>query len=84
LTLLVLFSRSLALALHAFYLLFLRARLKMRSKWLTLVLGWTFIVFVVSIGPLAIQKKALGPYFGPSGFWYVAPRVVCPNHLPRR
>jgi hypothetical protein len=74
LTWLVLFSRSFTLALHAFSLLFLRARIKTRSKWLTLVLGWTFIVSVVSIGPLAIQKKALGPYFGPSGFWYVARR----------
>lgn len=60
---------SFTLALHAFCLLFLRARIKTRSKWPTLVLGWTFIVLVVSIGPLAIQKKALGPYFGPSGFW---------------
>jgi len=55
--------------LHAFCLLFLRTRLTTRSKWITLALGWTFVVFVVIIGPLAIQKKALGPYFGPSGFW---------------
>jgi hypothetical protein len=67
-----LFSRSFALALHAFFLLFMRMRVTARSKWFTLVLGWALVVFVVSIGPLAIQKKDLGPYFGPSGFWYVA------------
>jgi len=60
---------SFALALHAFCLLFLRTRLTTRSKWITLASGWTFVIFVVTIGPLAIQKKALGPYFGPSGFW---------------
>jgi len=60
---------SFALAHHAFNLLFLRARLTTRSKWITLAVGWTFIVFVVAIGPLAIQRKDLGPYFGPSGFW---------------
>jgi len=58
------------LSLHAFRLLFLRMRLWKGSKWLILVLGWSFIVFVVAIGPLAIQKKTLGPYFGPSGYWY--------------
>ncbi|KAH9974012.1 hypothetical protein BGW80DRAFT_1226070 [Lactifluus volemus] len=60
---------SFSLALHSFNLLFLRSRISRRSKWLTLALGWFFVVFVVSIGPLAIQKKSDGPYFGPSGFW---------------
>jgi hypothetical protein len=58
------------LALHAFRLLFLRTRGSTRSKWLILVMGWLFIVFVVAIGPLAIQTDARGPYFGPAGFWY--------------
>ncbi|KAI0305120.1 hypothetical protein B0F90DRAFT_1815372 [Multifurca ochricompacta] len=60
---------SFALALHAFCLLFLRSRLSKHSKWFAFGFGWTFISFIVMIGPLAIQKKALGPYFGPSGFW---------------
>ena len=34
--------------------------------------GWALVAFVVAIGPLAVQKKALGPYFGPSGYWYAA------------
>jgi len=71
----IFFFRSFALALHAFCLLFLRTRPTTRSKWIALALGWTFVVFIVTIGPLAIQKEALGPYFGPSGFWYV------PRHL---
>jgi hypothetical protein len=58
------------LSLHAFRLLFLRSGVSKGRKWLVLVLGWSFIAFVVAIGPLAIQKKALGPYFGPSGYWY--------------
>jgi len=57
------------LSLHAFRLLFLRSRLWNGSKWLILVLGWSFIALVVAIGPLVVQKKTLGPYFGPSGYW---------------
>ncbi|KAF8491856.1 hypothetical protein F5888DRAFT_1860574 [Russula emetica] len=57
------------LSLHAFHLLFLRARVWVGSKWLILLLGWFFIASVVAIGPLAIQEKTRGPYFGPSGFW---------------
>jgi hypothetical protein len=58
------------LALHAFRLLFMRTRVSRRGKWYLLGLGWSFVVFVVAIGPLAIQKNTRGPYFGPAGFWY--------------
>ncbi|KAN0126207.1 hypothetical protein V8E53_014933 [Lactarius tabidus] len=60
---------SFALALHAFRLLFLRTRVAKRIQWLALTLGWLFIIFIVSIGPLTIQRKDRGPYFGPSGSW---------------
>jgi len=60
---------SFALALHAFRLLFLRTRVARLIRWLTFALGWFFIVFIVYIGPLALQTKDRGPYFGPSGFW---------------
>ncbi|KAI9444252.1 hypothetical protein H4582DRAFT_1807503 [Lactarius indigo] len=60
---------SFALALHAFRLLFLRTRVARRIKWLALAVGWFFIIIIVSIGPLALQRKDKGPYFGPSGFW---------------
>ena len=65
------------LALHAFRLLFLRTRVSTRSKWWLLALGWSFVAFVVSIGPLAIQNKnTRGPYFGPAGFWCA---TCCPS-----
>jgi uncharacterized membrane protein len=58
------------LALHAFRLLYLRTRVSTRNKWWILLLGWFFVVFVVSIGPLGIQNmETRGPYFGPAGFW---------------
>jgi len=60
---------SFALALHAFRLLFLRSRVARRIGWLALTLGWFFVAFIVSIGPLALQRVDRGPYFGPSGFW---------------
>lgn len=62
------------LSLHAFHLLFLRTCVRKESRWLILGLGWFFIAFVVVIGPLALQKKSLGPYFGPSGYWYAVYR----------
>lgn len=39
---------------------------------IVLVGGWTAVAFIVSIGPLAIQTKSKGPYFGPSGYWCVS------------
>jgi hypothetical protein len=68
------------LSLHAFRLLFLRSRVRKEKKWLILILGWSFITSVVTIGPLAIQRKSLGPYFGPSGFWYA--HIVHSSALP--
>lgn len=64
--------RSFALALHAFRLLFLRSRVTRQISWLALTLGWFFVAIIVSIGPLALQTEDRGPYFGPSGYWYVA------------
>ncbi|KAH9000815.1 hypothetical protein EDB86DRAFT_3074815 [Lactarius hatsudake] len=58
---------SFALALHAFRLLFLRTRVARRIKWLALALGWLFVTIIVSIGPLALQRKDRGPYFGLRG-----------------
>ncbi|KAH9968197.1 hypothetical protein BC827DRAFT_1152477 [Russula dissimulans] len=60
---------SFTLALLAFCLLFLRARVSTRLVWSMIAVGWSLIAFVVAIGPLALRTKALGPYFGPSGFW---------------
>jgi len=60
---------SFMLALHAFRLLFMRTRVSTRGKCFMLSLGWSFVIFIVSIGPLAIQNNTRGPYFGPAGYW---------------
>lgn len=41
------------------------------GQWVTIVVGWTAVVFVIIIGPLAIQTSEKGPYFGISGYWFV-------------
>ena len=74
--------RSFALALHAFRLLFLRTSVERRTLWLALLLGWFFVVSIVTIGPLALERKDLGPYFGPSGYWYVALSLYVNPVLP--
>ncbi|TBU23649.1 hypothetical protein BD311DRAFT_703548 [Dichomitus squalens] len=61
---------SFALALHVFMLLFKRrVALTAVLSWVLLGVGWFLVAFVVAIGPLAIQTRARGSYFGPSGFW---------------
>lgn len=60
---------SFVLAAHIFNLLFLRWKCTLRALLITLLGGWLSIALVVSIGPLAVQKQNLGPYFGPSGYW---------------
>jgi len=60
---------SFMIAMHIFNLLFLRWKSTELGKWLTIGIGWFSVAFIVSIGPLAIQKESIGPYFGPSGYW---------------
>lgn len=63
--------RSFMIALHTFNLLFLRKKMTARGQWLTLAIGWIAVLFIIIIGPLAIQTPERGPYFGVSGYWYV-------------
>ncbi|KAI0646424.1 hypothetical protein C8Q79DRAFT_909633 [Trametes meyenii] len=60
---------SFTLALHVFMLLFSRVALTKTLSWLLLGAGWGMVVFVVAIGPAAIQTPERGPYFGPTGYW---------------
>ncbi|KAK7683172.1 hypothetical protein QCA50_013845 [Cerrena zonata] len=61
---------SFVLASHLFSLLFLRRKSTQRGLLMTLIGGWSVIIFIVAIGPIAIQTtKKRGPYFGPSGYW---------------
>ncbi|KAF7308741.1 Git3 domain-containing protein [Mycena kentingensis (nom. inval.)] len=59
----------LVLSVHLFNLLFRRTQATRVGFWATIICGWTLVVFVVIIGPLAIQRPEKGPYFGISGAW---------------
>lgn len=60
---------SFMIALHTFNLLFLRRKMTALGQWLTIIIGWTAVLFIIIIGPLAIQTAEKGPYFGISGYW---------------
>jgi len=60
---------SFILSVHLFNLLFLRTQSTKLGFWSTIVGGWGVVVFIVVIGPTAIQTPQRGPYFGISGAW---------------
>lgn len=62
---------SVALSVHVFMLLFLRRNMSRATCVALITGGWLFVVFVPVIGVTAIQTADKGPYFGPSGYWYV-------------
>lgn len=62
-------TRSLVIAVCVFRLMFLRTPSSPLLNYCVLVLGWVIVVFIVAIGPLAIQSPDKGAYFGPSGYW---------------
>ncbi|KAF5370278.1 hypothetical protein D9758_006923 [Tetrapyrgos nigripes] len=57
------------ISLHLFNLLFRRGNCTKTGFWLTMVLGWFFIVGVVLLGPAFLETPEKGPYFGISGPW---------------
>ena len=63
--------RSFVLSLHIFSVLFLRLKPSSAGRYIVVIVGWLAIATVVAVGPLAIQDKSRGDYFGPSGFWSV-------------
>ena len=62
--------RSFMLSIHVFNVLFMRLSPSTLGRYLLISGGWFAVLFVVVIGPLAIQTDSKGPYFGPSGYWY--------------
>ncbi|KAI0089488.1 hypothetical protein BDY19DRAFT_984970 [Irpex rosettiformis] len=60
---------SFFIAVCVFGLMFLRAPSSQLVNRCAFALGWFVVVFVVAIGPLAIQLSGRGVYFGPSGYW---------------
>jgi len=57
------------LSIHIFNLLFLRMGVTRYAFWGTMICGWGLVLTVVLLGPLAVQRPEIGPYFGPSGPW---------------
>ncbi|KAF9261334.1 hypothetical protein L218DRAFT_502799 [Marasmius fiardii PR-910] len=60
---------SFLFSVHLFNILFLRSAVTKVGLWCTIIGGWLFVIFLVIIGPLALQKPDQGPYFGISGTW---------------
>ncbi|THH06508.1 hypothetical protein EW145_g4039 [Phellinidium pouzarii] len=60
---------SFVIAAHVFNLLFLRWHTTRASLAATLVGGWSAVLLIVAVGPIAIETPELGPYFGVSGYW---------------
>lgn len=48
---------------------YLRIRLNRTSSYAILILGWLFAIFLVILGPVAVETKKRGPFFGVSGPW---------------
>ena len=61
---------SLMITVQLFNLLFLRWVPTRWGFWLSIILGWGASLFVVILGPSAIQKPHWPSYFGPDGSWY--------------
>ncbi|EJD37502.1 hypothetical protein AURDEDRAFT_129392 [Auricularia subglabra TFB-10046 SS5] len=60
---------SLVIALHTFFVLFVGRRPWEPALYITLILVWPLIGFIVVLGPGIIEDTARGPYFGISGIW---------------
>jgi hypothetical protein len=57
------------ITLHLFNLLFLRWRSPKAVVIGTHISGWAFVTLIVIIGPLALETKSKGRYFGVAGYW---------------
>jgi hypothetical protein len=64
------------ISLHLFNLLFLRYPSTKAGFWMTIIVGWSVLITIVVIGPLAIETKEQGPYFGISGTWCVTTLIL--------
>ncbi|KAJ6469519.1 hypothetical protein C8R45DRAFT_1017345 [Mycena sanguinolenta] len=60
---------SFAISLHLFNLLFLRYETSKTVSCSLVAFGWSFVFMMVFIGPVAIETKERGPFFGISGAW---------------
>jgi len=60
---------SLIIAIHTFFVLFLRWQMRTYVLWLTLISGWSAVATFVIAGPAALDTVRKGPFFGISGYW---------------
>ncbi|CAL1708224.1 unnamed protein product [Somion occarium] len=73
---------SLIIALHTFWILFLRLETRRYILIFTLVGGWSAVGTIVIAGPAALNTTHNGPFFGISGYWcwisehYYVPRIT--------
>ena len=61
---------SFMITIQLFNLLFLRWVPTRWGFWLLIILGWGASLFIVILGPSAIQKPHWPLYFGPDGSWH--------------
>ncbi|KZP18679.1 hypothetical protein FIBSPDRAFT_1045985 [Athelia psychrophila] len=57
------------IAMHTFWLLFLRWNISNRVLRITLILSWSALVGVVVSGPATFDGTSRGPFYGISGYW---------------
>jgi len=65
---------ALIIAVHTFFILFLRWQIRSYVLWLTLLSSWTAIAAIILAGPELLNTDVRGPFFGISGYWcWIAP-----------
>lgn len=60
---------TLVLAVHTFFVLFLRWQIKPYVLWLTLLSAWSGVAAIIIAGPAVLNTVQRGPFFGISGYW---------------
>lgn len=58
-----------AIALHTFFLLFLKIKPSTVVLWGTLVSGWSAIIAILLVGPTTRHLEKRGPFYTVSGYW---------------
>ncbi|KAJ7322876.1 hypothetical protein DFH08DRAFT_352618 [Mycena albidolilacea] len=60
---------SFAISLHLFNLLFRRYETPKLMSWTVVAFGWSFVLTMVFLGPVAMETPERGRFFGISGAW---------------
>ncbi|OCH89019.1 hypothetical protein OBBRIDRAFT_794688 [Obba rivulosa] len=57
------------IAMNAFWILFLRWKVRTYVMYAVLIGGWSAIGTLIMVGPAAVQSNSKGPFYGISGYW---------------